>query len=85
VALWEEVTAQTVSTLVDQSIWSFFFLALQSIAESTDVPLDLGGVRKQVIVDPVAQDRRLHRHDPRLWQSIHPAVQLAPGRPELAF
>src|SRR5260370_17333081 len=47
--------------------------------------LDLGGMRQQVIVDPAAEDRRLHRNGPRLGQSLHPAVQLASGRANLAF
>jgi len=47
--------------------------------------LDLSGVRKQVIVDPAAEDRSLHRYRPRLGQSLHPAVQFASVRSNLAF
>jgi hypothetical protein len=47
--------------------------------------LDLRGMWQQMIVDPAAKDRRLHRHHPWLGQSLHPAVQLSPGRPDLAF
>jgi hypothetical protein len=42
-------------------------------------------VRKQVIVDSAAEDLRFHRDRPRLGQSLHPAIQLAPSRPDLAF
>jgi hypothetical protein len=47
--------------------------------------LDLCGVWEQVVVDPAAEDRCLHRNGPRLEQSLHPQVQLAAGRSNLAF
>jgi hypothetical protein len=47
--------------------------------------LDLGGVRKQMIVDPAAEDRRLHGNTPWLRECLHPTVQLASGRSNLAF
>ena len=47
------------------SIWSFFFLAA-AIARSINGCQLVLGLRQQVIVDPAAEDRRLHRHGPRL-------------------
>ena len=47
--------------------------------------LYLLGVRKQMIVDPACEDRRLQGHHPGLGKGLDPGIQLAPGRADLAF
>src|SRR6516165_10943204 len=34
------------------------------------------GMRLQVIVDPTGEDGRFHRRGPRLWQSVHPLIEV---------
>ena len=84
-ALWEEVASQAVGDL-DGIDLVVLLLGCSNRAQHQRVcHLDLRGVWKQVIVDPAAEDRRFHRNGPRLRQRLHPTVQLAPGRPDLAF
>src|SRR5258705_3307473 len=85
VALWEEVASQAVGELAGIDL-VVLLLGCSNRAQHQRVShLDLGGVRKQMIVDPAAEDRRFHRHHPGLRQRLHPAVQLASGRSDLAF
>ena len=38
-----------------------------------------------MIVDPAREDRRFHRHGPRLRKRLHPVVQFAARCSDLAF
>ena len=42
-------------------------------------------MRKRVIVDPAGEDRRFHRHNPRLRKGPYPAIQLIPGCADRSF
>src|SRR5258707_2156907 len=80
VALWEEVASQVVGELAGIDLVVLLLLGCSNRAQHQWMcHLDLGGMRQQVIVDPAAEDRRLHRNGPRLGQSLHPAIQLASG------
>src|ERR1700738_751586 len=85
VALWEEVASQAVGELAGIELVVLLLGCSNRAQHQWMCHLDLGGMRHQVIVDPAAEDRRLHRHGPRLGQSLHPRIQLASGRPDLAF
>jgi hypothetical protein len=45
----------------------------------------IADMRKQMVLDPAPEDRRLHARTPWLGQSLHPAVQLASRPSDLAF
>jgi hypothetical protein len=85
VTLRQEIAAQTVSDLACVDLVVLLLGRCNRPQHQGVSHLDLGGVRKQMIVDPAAEDRRLHRHRPRLGQSLHPAVQLTSGRSDLTF
>src|SRR5271170_8362661 len=85
VALWEEVASQAVGELAGIDLVVLLLGCSNRSQHQWMCHLDLRGVWKQVIVGPAAEDRRFHRNGPRLRQSLHPTVQLAPGRPDLAF
>src|SRR5260370_28075023 len=38
--------------------------------------LQRGCMRKQMIVDPAREEGGFHRRRPRLWESLHPSVQI---------
>ena len=42
-------------------------------------------LRKQIIIDPAGEDRRLHRHDPWLRECLDPPIQLIPGCSDRPF
>ncbi|HTF66540.1 MAG TPA: hypothetical protein VK638_28040 [Edaphobacter sp.] len=52
------------SAILLASIWSFFFLEAAITRSINGVSLD--GVRKQMIVDPAAEDRSFHGDGPQL-------------------
>src|SRR3981189_3613627 len=85
VALWEEVASQAVGELAGIDLVVLLLGCSNRAQHQWMCHLDLGGMRQQVIVDPAAEDRRLHRYHPWLWQTLHPAVQLASSRSNLAF
>jgi hypothetical protein len=61
-------------------LWRFTVLG-----GSGQLQFSLHCVRKQMIIDPPGEDRRLHRHDPRLRQRPYPNVQLIPRCPDRPF
>src|SRR5467141_3322570 len=80
VALWEEVASQAVGELAGIDLVVLLLLGCSNRAQHQRVShLDLRSMGKQMIVDPAAEDRRLHRHGPRLGQSLYPTIQLASG------
>jgi hypothetical protein len=79
VALREEVASQAVGELAGIDLVVLLLGCSNRAQHQWMCRLDLGGMRQQVIVDPAAEDRRLHRHGPRLGQSLHPTIQLVSG------
>src|SRR5882757_4567351 len=85
VALWEEVASQAVGELAGIDLVVLLLGCSNRSQHQWMCHLDLGGMRQQVIVDPAAEDRRLHRNGPRLGPSLDPAIQLASSGSNLAF
>src|SRR5260370_15072222 len=85
VALREEVAAQAVGQLagIDPVV---LLLGRRNRPQHQRMShLYLFGVRKQVIIDPAREDRRLHGDHPWLRKSLQPAVQVASRRTDLAL
>jgi hypothetical protein len=81
VALRKEVVSQPVSDFVGIDL-VVLLLGRRDRSQYQRVShLDLSGVREQVIVDPAAEDRRLHRHGLRLGQSLLKPVPHVPVGP----
>ncbi len=84
-ALRKKITAQTISNLAGINLVILLLGCCNRPQHQWMSYLDLRGMREQVVVDPAAEDRRFHANTPWLGQSLHPAVQLAAGRTNLAF
>src|SRR5437667_2484960 len=85
VALREEIASQAVGDLAGIDLVVLLLGRCNRSQHQRMSHLDLGGVWKQMIVDPAAEDRRLHGNTPWLRQCLHPTVQLASRRSNLAF
>src|SRR5271168_2708171 len=84
VTLRQEIAAQTVSDLagIDRVV---LLLRRCNRPQHQGVSyLDLLRMRKQMVVDPAAEDRRFHGNRSRLGKCLDPAVQFAPCRSDLA-
>ena len=84
-ALGKKIASQTVGDLtgIDPIV---LLLSCRNRSQHQGMShLDLRGMRKEMVVDPAAEDRCFHANTPWLRQSLHPAIQLAPSRSNLAF
>jgi hypothetical protein len=75
VAFRQEVAAQAVGDLAGIDPIVLLFRRGDRTQHQWVRYLHLLGVRKQVIIDPPGEDRRLHRHDPWLRKSLYPQIQ----------
>src|SRR5260370_19433671 len=85
VTLRQEIAAQTVDDLAGIDLVVLLLGRCNRPQHQRMSYLDLLRMRKQMVVDPACKDRRFHGNRSLLWKCLHPAVQFAPCRPNLAF
>ena len=84
-ALRQEIASQAVGNLAGIDRVVLLFGRRDGPQHQRMSHLNRAGVRQQMVINPAAEDRRLHGDGRRLWQGFDPRVQLAPGRPDPAF